>query len=286
MTREKPFFSIVIPTYERPEDLTKCLISLSRKNQAEAPTYEIIVTDDSRTNESKKLVERDFPNVFWGKGKQNGPAGNRNAGVDRAIGEWIVFIDDDCIAENNYLMAYEHAIKANPGTLIFEGKISADRERKTWAEGCPQNTHGGMFWTSNLCVKKDLFLKLGSLDEQFRVAYEDVEFAYRIAQNKLITRFVPEAAVIHTWRSLKGKKNWKQKNYEIESLLLFLEKHPDSVKEYGNPKIFLKNILRMLTSDIYFCVFKLKARGLDELTRQLWVSIRIFIKLLNKRING
>ena len=52
------------------------------------------------------MVEREFPNVSWGKGKHNGPAGNRNAGVSRATGEWIVFIDDDCIADNDTSPAY------------------------------------------------------------------------------------------------------------------------------------------------------------------------------------
>ena len=87
------FFSVVIPTYERPDDLRICLNSLSKDIQLRSPSYEIIVTDDSKSEGSKRMVEKEFPYVSWGKGKQNGPAGNRNAGVDRAKGEGIaVFI--------------------------------------------------------------------------------------------------------------------------------------------------------------------------------------------------
>ena len=153
----QPLFSVVIPTYERPDDLRRCLRALSAQNQPFPPSYEIIVTDDSRSNHSKTLVENEFPQASWGKGKQNGPAGNRNAGVERAQGKWIVFIDDDCIAQPGYLAAYEKVIKSDPYLGALEGRIHPDRPRKTWAEGCPENENGGMFWTSNLCVKKKIF---------------------------------------------------------------------------------------------------------------------------------
>ena len=144
---ENPFLSVVIPTYERPDDLRICLNSLSKEIQQGSHTYEIIVTDDSKSYESRRMVEMEFPDVSWGKGKQNGPAGNRNAGVDRAKGEWIVFLDDDCIAQEGYLNAYAKAIRTNPDTQVFEGRIFADRPRRTWAEGCPENEHGGMLPT-------------------------------------------------------------------------------------------------------------------------------------------
>ena len=44
------FFSVVIPTYERPDDLRICLQSLRKEFQIEAPPYEIIVSDDSKSD--------------------------------------------------------------------------------------------------------------------------------------------------------------------------------------------------------------------------------------------
>ena len=81
--------------------------------------------------------------------------------MDRAKGEWIVFLDDDCIAQEGYLNAYAKAIKANPDVQVLEGRIFADRPRRTWAEGCPENEQGGMLWTSNLCVRRKLFMEMG-----------------------------------------------------------------------------------------------------------------------------
>jgi GT2 family glycosyltransferase len=255
------FFSVVIPTYERPDDLRICLNSLSKDIQLGSPSYEIIVTDDSKSDESRSMVEKEFPNVSWGKGKQNGPAGNRNAGVDRAKGEWIVFLDDDCIAQEGYLNAYANAIKANPDTQVFEGRIFADRPRKTWAEGCPENEHGGMLWTSNLCVNRKLFMGMGGLDERFQIAYEDVDFALRLKQKKTDSIFVSEAAVCHPWRTLKQEgNNWKKVGYQFQELLIFLEKHPDQYPLHS-AKVFLKNALRGLIKELPKGFFEFKGEG-------------------------
>lgn len=257
----KVFFSVVIPTYERPDDLRICLNSLSKDIQLGSPSYEIIVTDDSKSEKSRRMIESEFLHVSWGKGKQNGPAGNRNAGVDRAKGEWIVFLDDDCIAQEGYLNAYAKAIRANPDVLVFEGRIFADRPRRTWAEGCPENEHGGMLWTSNLCVNRKLFMEMGGLDERFQIAYEDVDFALRLKQKKTDSIFVSEAAVCHPWRTLKQEgNNWKKVGYQFQELLIFLEKHPDQYPLHS-AKVFLKNALRGLIKELPKGFFEFKGEG-------------------------
>ena len=187
--------SVVIPTYERPDDLERCLHSLNPKRQSIEEEFEVLVTDDSNGMESKSLVENRFPFASWDQGKKNGPAGNRNAGVARAKGEWIVFLDDDCFAIPEYLEAYSNAISQYPETQVFEGR-SSDRPRITWAEGCPSNEKGGMLWTSNLCIRKDLFTEMNGLDERFRVAFEDVDLAYRLKQRGMESRFIAEVVFV------------------------------------------------------------------------------------------
>ena len=278
--KNTPFFSVVVPTYERPNDLRKCLDSLSSENQPKSPPYEIIVTDDSRTDRCRILVEEEFPEVSWGKGKQNGPAGNRNAGVARAQGEWIVFIDDDCIALRNYLSSYHKSIKENSSVGVLEGRIFPDRSRRTWAEGCPANEHGGLFWTSNLCVKKSVFDQLGGLDEQFEVAYEDVDFARRLKQAGVRSLFVYEAAACHPWRSVrKGGNNWKAQNYEAPDFIRFLVKHRPKEREFSI-RGYARNFVRILTSDLMTCAIGYKFRGIDILMFQAIVTFKSMLLIL------
>lgn len=275
---------MVVPTYERPDDLERCLKSLDQNFQKLDAKYEIIVSDDSVSDKSKILIERNFQNVIWKEGKKKGPAANRNVGALEAKGEWIVFLDDDCIAQKNYLEAYCKSILNDPEILVFEGKIFADRKRVTWAEGCPENENGGMLWTSNLCVKKSLFKNIGGFDERFRTAYEDVEFAFRLKQFGIKSIFVPQAAVCHPWRSLRnGGKNWKVKGYQIDSLLLFLDKHENAYMEYGRPLIYLRNMLRILTSNLCFCLLNLGGRGIDILFSQAYIALQTCILLTFKK---
>jgi GT2 family glycosyltransferase len=277
------FFSIVIPCYERPKDLRRCLQSLCQENQIGSPPYEIIVSDDSRTDNCKKVVEQEFPHAKWDSGKRNGPGGNRNAGVSRAAGEWIVFIDDDCIAQKGYLPAYFRAIQENPGVDLYEGYIFPDRPKRTWAETCPENSTGGMLWTSNLCVRKEVFDEFDGFDETFKVAYEDVDFAYRLQKEEKKTLFVKDAAACHPWRTLKKKgNNWKPKGFEWEELKLFLNKHPNA-DEHNAPTIYARHLLRMTTKDLCHCVIKFRCRGLAVLLGQIHVTFSIMIRLINKK---
>jgi len=275
----KVFFSVVIPTYERPNDLRVCLHSLKEEFHADSPNYEFIVTDDSKSDESRTMVEREFPNVLWGKGKHNGPAGNRNAGVSRATGEWIVFIDDDCIADQRYISTYYNAIMQNPEIVLFEGRIYPDRPRKTWAECCPENSNGGMFWTSNLCVRKSTFLEIGGFDERFRVAYEDIDFAYRIKSKGFKSRFIKNASVCHPWRTLKYEgNNWKPKGFEISELLLFIKKHPNA-KEHNSRLVYVRHLKRMITTDLLKCLFQFKGKGIQTLISQIMTTMMVIKKL-------
>ena len=274
------FFSVVIPTYERPYDLRICLNSLRKEIQQGSQSYEIIVTDDSKSDESRRMVEKEFPDVSWGRGKHNGPAGNRNAGVARARGEWIVFLDDDCIAQEGFIKAYSNAIASNSDVDVLEGRIFPERPRKTWAEGCPANEQGGLYWTSNLCVRRTFFIELEGLDERFEVAYEDVDFAYRakLAGTKFL--FVLEAQACHPWRSVRqGGKNWKSKNYESADFVRFLKKHKPSEAEFSFFR-YSRNLFRMATSDFMTCIWVYRMRGLDILFFQMLVTLKSMFDIL------
>jgi GT2 family glycosyltransferase len=282
--KKTPFFSVVIPTYERPDDLRRCLNALKPINQPHSPAYETIVTDDSKSDSSRVIVKKEFPEVKWRMGKKNGPGGNRNAGVSEAKGEWIVFIDDDCIAQKGYLVAYSKAIEGNPNVDLFEGYIFPDRPKRTWAETCPENSFGGMFWTSNLCVRKRTFNELGGFDETFQVAYEDVDFAFRIQKEGKKTLFVKNAGACHPWRTLKNEgNNWKPKGFEWKELELFIKKHPEA-HEHSSPQIYAQHFLRMVSKDLYHCVTKFRGRGLSVLLGQTFVTSCVIFRLMKIKL--
>lgn len=239
-------FSVIIPTCNRNDLLSSCLELLQKRNQTYSGDYEIIVSDDSKDNGAKSFIQNEFPWVKWVEGPKAGPAANRNNGAKLAVGEWLVFTDDDCLPQKNWLLSYDHSISMNSSGLVFEGKTMADRDRERFNEVSPINMTGNKLWSCNFAINKLFFIKLNGFDEGFPyAAMEDVDFYYRvIAKSALI--FVQEALVIHPWRTTKPFGNLKR---HLFSQKYFLNKHGMTRNmnyRLKRSKIFVTNIIPQL----------------------------------------
>lgn len=86
--------SVVIPTYNRANDLVKAIASVLKQTY---PVTEILVCDDGSTDNSKELVIAiNDPKVKWiDCGKNGGPAIPRNIGIKQSQGDWVAFLDSD-----------------------------------------------------------------------------------------------------------------------------------------------------------------------------------------------
>jgi glycosyltransferase involved in cell wall biosynthesis len=98
--------SVIIPTCDRTESLARCLEQLRGG-------AEVIVSDDGQTTATRELISARFPNVKWYQGPRRGPAANRNHGVRHAVGEWLAFVDEDCIPDETWLEEIARAISAS-----------------------------------------------------------------------------------------------------------------------------------------------------------------------------
>jgi GT2 family glycosyltransferase len=192
--------------------------------QAAKDVYEIIVTDDSVDALSKDLLNDRYSFARWVQGPKRGPAANRNNGAKYATGEWLVFIDDDCVPDNRLVAAYCNAIENNPQVLAFEGAILPNDWallKKDMAE-CPVNTEGGCFWSANICVQKKLFHELGGFNEQFLIAaQEDQELYARIKKYTQVV-FCTAGKVIHPVRYRSLQEKIQHIPAEIKNWILFL----------------------------------------------------------------
>src|SRR3989338_5593012 len=85
--------SVIIPSWNRSEDLYRILKSLEKQ---EYPSMEIIVIDNGSTDDSIQLVEKEFPNVCLHKNPRNmGACIAKNQGVLLAKGKYVHFLDSD-----------------------------------------------------------------------------------------------------------------------------------------------------------------------------------------------
>jgi GT2 family glycosyltransferase len=135
------------------------------------------------------------------QGPRRGPAANRNCGARRATGEWLVFLDDDCLPDAGWLAAYGQA--ATTDADVLEGQTVCPLEDAFAFYEIVENVDGGAFWSCNLAVRRVKFEELGGFDEEFtRACAEDMEFAWRMRQRGLRSDFVEQALVTHPPRPM------------------------------------------------------------------------------------
>jgi glycosyltransferase involved in cell wall biosynthesis len=194
--------SVIIPTCNRNNLLRKCLDLLAPANQTIVDDYEVIITDDSSENIAKDLAHMHYKWAKWVEGPKRGPAANRNNGAKTATGDWVVFIDDDCLPYRNLLEEYKKGKEENGSSLAFEGAILPDNWEllKRDMSECPVNTEGNCFWSANICVQKQLFNNVGGFDESFILAaQEDQDLFNKLKKHTSVT-FLKKCVVVHPVR--------------------------------------------------------------------------------------
>lgn len=270
-------FTIIVPTYNRPDFLQTCLTKLEPvcKNFG-LENCELIVTEDGNNTITESLVQEQFSWAKWIKGPGRALSANRNNGIRAAKGEWIICIDDDCLADENILFEYQKYIQANPTVQAFEGCIepdSWDLFKQDMAE-CPVNVRGGVFWGANICVKKETYKKLGGFDENF-IAYgrEDQDMFIRLKQITKVV-FAATAKVIHPVRKGSFRKHLWNIPKAAKNNIKYEYKH---ATYFGYTNVFIFALKKY----IYFTriTFKYLSQGRIKLATLAFARLLIYVPL-------
>lgn len=195
-------FSVIIPTYHRNDLLAECLDRLAPKVQTlTADNYEVIVTDDGYQTNAKDIIKHNYSWVKWVAGPCKGPAANRNNGAKYAQGEWLIFTDDDCLPDPQWLLSFSQSIESD--ILVYEGKTICDTNITSPLQHSPINMTGGYLWSCNMMINRSFFTYLKGFDENFRYPHlEDVDLRERIKIHGYKFMFIKKAIVIHPQKRL------------------------------------------------------------------------------------
>lgn len=246
----KGLVSIVIPNFNGRSLLLKNLprvLEASRQNSNSIK--EIIVVDDSSTDDSIKILERDFPKVTIIKHKQNrGFAASVNTGVRTATGVYVCLLNSDVIPSKNFLRSTLSLIKPKD---VFA--VSLHEEGFSWAKGFMrqgfiEHTIGEKasephisFWASggSAVFKRSIWFDLGGFDEKlFKFYWEDVDLSYRAQKRGFKVLWDPQADVIHKHESTTSRVfSSKKKNDMVETNQLLF-----TWKNLTSPRLFNKHI--------------------------------------------
>lgn len=178
------------------------------------------------------------------------------------------------------LEEFYRACTSNPGIKIFEGCILPVGIRTAFNYECPVNLDGGVFWTCNLMVEKELFFRVKGFDEDYPFAsMEDVDFRNKFVRNEK-TIFLKDAVVWHPWKFVKNPYEKFERAYL--SHIIFLEKWPDKRKDFD---IFsaIKKVLYNLKDDVIPNFFAYRGVGISYIFA--FYKFLFKLALTNRKIN-
>ena len=211
----KPFASVVVLNWNGRDCIRLCLRSLLSQTYS---NYEVIVVDNASTDGSAEIVEEEFPEVRLIRNKRNlGFAAGNNVGIKAARGEFIVLFNNDAFADENWLARLVDEVSRDPKVGIASGPIYyCEPKDVVWCAGARLDLATGMAWhlaqyereftpcgdvdyfpACALLVKREVFDRIGLLDERFFVYAEDPDFCLRARWAGFRLKFVPDAVVYH-----------------------------------------------------------------------------------------
>lgn len=210
MGQEPPFFSIIIPTYNRPRQLTECLQALTQLDYPR-DRFEVLIVDDEGTVLLDPVVAPFYERlrVTLLAQPHSGPATARNTGVARAQGQYVVFTDDDCTPAVDWLCALKAQLLASPADAVAGLTVNA-LPHNLYAVASQHlisflltyhrvDASRVRFWTtSNLALPVEKFRAIGGFDTTFPFpGGEDSELCLRWLAQGFHIRHAPTVRVFH-----------------------------------------------------------------------------------------
>jgi len=205
-------FTIIVPTYNRREIVLSCLQALA---ELERPwPCEVVVVDDGSsdgTTEAVRLLQMPFPYHVLTQ-RNSGAAAARNLGAQRATGEFLLFLDDDMIADRRLLLEHARVLDSGADAVVGHIPLAPDAPASVltlgvqrWAERRLERLRsvgdGPLpvpdLLTGQLSVRAEVFRRAGGFDTAFTAGGtfggEDVDFLYRLVRDGAKVKAAPDA---------------------------------------------------------------------------------------------
>jgi len=213
----RPLISIVVCTRDRPDSLGATLDSLAAQKY---PAFELVLVDQSRGEETRRLVESraaELPALRYLHLDRAGLSRAYNAGVGASAGELLAFTDDDVVAPEDWLANIADAFAARPEVGLLYGQVLIPPElaKRENVEGVTpalpiprrrllDRRHGfevfGM--GANFAARRTLFHKVGGFDQVLGgggplQSSQDFDFGYRVFKRGATILLEPGVIVYH-----------------------------------------------------------------------------------------
>lgn len=237
---EMPFASIIIPTHNRLDMLPITFAALTKQTYP-ADKMELIVVADGCQDETAFFVQEyiaPFP-IALIEQTNKGPSSARNCGAKVAIGNVLIFIDDDVEVTPDFVKAHvekhiynEDAIVLGALPIVGEsnGSFFNKNLRQWWTDKFRQLNRPdhrfqyGDLYTGNVSVDANLFNRLGGFNTALW-CHEDYEFGLRAAQHGANFYFSYDALAYHH-DNTELKRSLKRRQAEGQADIYLARTYP------------------------------------------------------------
>lgn len=207
------FFSIVIPLYNRPQEIDELLFTLVQQNYQR---FEVLIIEDGSSLDARLIVER-YQNkldLHYFYKPNEGQGFSRNFGFERARGDYFIVFDSDCLIPANYLATVNEylaaqALDAYGGPDAAHASFTPVQKAISYAMTSPFTTGGirgnkkhiGQFHprSFNMGVSRRVWEQVGGY--KLTRLGEDIEYSIRIQTAGFKIGLIPDAIVYHKRRT-------------------------------------------------------------------------------------
>ena len=233
-------FSIIIPVYNRPDEVAELLESLTKQTDK---GFEVLIIEDGSAVPCKEVCEQYAGKLdlhYYFK-PNSGRSETRNYGMERASGDWFIIYDSDVIVPPQYIATVREELAKNP-VDCYGGPDAADNSFSDVQKAINYSmtsimTTGGIRGATknkekfsprsfNMGISRKCFETVGGYKNMIG---EDIDMSIRIKDAGFKTTLIPEAYVYHK-RRVDLTKFFRQVNTFGKGRVLLGELHPGSLK--------------------------------------------------------
>lgn len=273
--KSKMKYSIIVPVYNRPDEVDELLESLTSQTLKD---FEVVIVEDGSKITCKDVCDK-YANIlhlhYYYK-ENSGPGQSRNYGVERANGEYVLIVDSDAVAPAGFMQAIDDELKRQPSDAW--GGPDAAHESFTDVQKAISYAMTSFFTTGgirggkkqldkfyprsfNLGIRREAYLALGGFSKtrfsKMSLYGEDIDFSIRIYKAGYSCRLFPEAWVWHKRRT-DFRKFWRQVYNSGYARINLWRMYPEALKPvHALPSVFTLGVVGLLVLAPFTCGWSL-----------------------------
>lgn len=252
---DKPRTSIVIVTYNTEQELEDCLNSLQKQTDG---NFEIILLNNGNTIDSQILGRYDL--VFIDLHKNYGPSYARNVGMKIAKSDYLLFLDDDAIADKNWVKQGYSILRSKPSVYAVRGKVIP--KNINYMNMLAYHYDLGnkprpafLDIEGNCAIRKSSLMKVNGFDTKLFGA-EGLDVSFRMSRkNKGEIMYDPNFIIFHNYadswnhfiyKNYRHGRNKKRLSIRSEELQAYVDSFKESYIPIPPQNIITRSILYLI----------------------------------------